>query len=222
MAKTTVTFFSNATEHELVRQPRNDKPVPSGIGWINDTKGVKYKFKPAIDESGKLVGRLDVFVGQDKLQDHMGWLRPDEDDSVERDAPTALRAHREYGRDFWAMPVPMASFRSRIRVAIANLAADDLVALLAEEKAEHNRRELVTEAQDALDLVREQLANFEAARAAAEAERNVPWSEDDKNADLQKLCDVRELTVVGTGANGLVVKADLVKALRESEEPVPA
>lgn len=170
MAKTTVTFFSNATEHELVRQPRNDKPVPSGVGWINETRGVKYKFLPAIDEDGKLVGRLDVFVGQDKLQDHMGWLRPDEDDAIERDAPTALRAHKEYRRDFWQAAVPAKLVRARIRSGIANLNGEDLEALISEERAEHNRRELVTEAQDALELVREQMANIQAAQEQAALE----------------------------------------------------
>lgn len=223
MAKQTVTFVSKYTELELVRQPAVDVPLPSGqAGWISQSPGLRYKFEPSLDEAGGLVGKLDVIAGQDRLVDSSGWLARDAEQGVERDAVAALRAHREFGRDFWAMPVPMTVARARIRQAIANLNEADLVALLAEEKAEHNRRELVTETQDALSLVREQLANFQAAQEAAEAARNVPWSEDDTNASLQKACDARGLTVTGTGANGAVVKSDLVKALREAQEPVPA
>lgn len=171
MAKQTITFFSMYTGYELVRQPKHDVPVPSGIGWINSEPGVRYRFQPAIDESGKLVGRLDVTVGQDVLQDTMGWLAPDQDQDVKRDAPDALRAHREYGREFWAMKVPSASVRAAIRKALANLDEEALVALIEQERAETPRADLVSEAEDALLLVREQMASLRAQAEAAEAER---------------------------------------------------
>jgi hypothetical protein len=175
MAKQTVTFFSNFTQHQLVRQPRNDKPVPTGVGWINDTPGVRYQFMPAIDDSGKLVGRLDVRVGQDVMQDTSGWLAADQDQDIKRDAPDALRAHREYGGDFWLMPVPATSVRSRIRQASVALSEEDLVALLAEERASTNpRADLLSEAEDALSLVREAVETLRASQEAQEAEQAAP------------------------------------------------
>lgn len=172
MAKAeTVTFFSNFTQHQLVRQPRNDKPVPSGVGWISDTKGVRYQFQPALDEAGEMVGRLDVKVGQDVLQDTLGWLAPGQDDELKRDAPEALRAHREFGRDFWQMPVPAASIRARIRQASVALNEEALVALLDEERGSSKRADLISEAEDALALIREALSEMAAQQAAAEAEK---------------------------------------------------
>lgn len=171
MAKQTVTFHSNFTEHELVRVPRNETPT-AGLAWVQTTNAVKYKFQPAVDENGELVGRLDVIVGTDKLVDGSGWLRAGEEQGVERDAVAALRAHREFGpgRDFWQMATPMAMVRSRIRSAIANLREQELADLLAEERAEGKRAVLVSEIEDGLALVREQIANIEAAKAQADEE----------------------------------------------------
>lgn len=166
----TITFFSNFTQHELVRQPRNDKPVPSGVGWISDTPGVRYRFEPAVNEDGRLVGRLDVRTGQDVMQDTLGWLAAGEDSSVKRDAPEALKAHREFGRDFWLMPVPSTMVRKLIRQASVALSEEDLVALIAEERGASNRRELIAEAEDALNLVREAVATLQAQAVQAEQE----------------------------------------------------
>jgi hypothetical protein len=166
---TTVTFFSNFTEHELVRQPRNDKPLPSGTGWINDFKGVKYKFKPAVDESGQLVGRLDVHAGQDVLVDTMGWLAPGID-SVERDAPSALRAHRAFKRDFWEMPTPAANVRGQIRKFSVALDHDGLAALISTEQATFNRADLIAEAKDALELVKQTQAELTATAEQQQAD----------------------------------------------------
>lgn len=181
MAKTApVTFFSNYTGYELVRQPRNDKPVPSGVGWINETPGTRYKFQPAVDDSGMLIGRLDVLAGSDVLQDTMGWLAPGEDQEITRDAPTALRAHKQYGQEFWQAPVAASLVRRRIREAISEFDEDTLVAMIAEEKASTVKRpELVAEIEDARRLIHDALVQARAhaeaeAQAQAEAETQAP------------------------------------------------
>lgn len=169
---TTVTFFSKFTEHELVRQPKVDKPVASGVGWITESKGVRYKFKPALDdETGLLVGRLDVKAGTEKMQDTQGWLHPDADTEKIRDAVEALRAHREFGRDFYQASTPAKVVRSRIRQSLAALDADGLAALLEEERSVNARQDLLGEIQDALDLVNEQIASLQASQAQVEAEK---------------------------------------------------
>lgn len=166
MATQTVTFFSNATQHELVRRPKNDKPIPSGTGWITDDPGLKYKFQPAIDESGRMVGRLDVAVGQDVQTDTNRWLAPGLE-SVERDAPSAIRAHKSFKRDFWEMPTPAANLRAQIRKFSVALDSDGLEGLIGQEQATFNRADLIAEAQDALELVQQTQAEL---RAAADAE----------------------------------------------------
>jgi hypothetical protein len=115
MAKQVISFISKFTELELVRVPRNETPTV-GLQWVTSTQAVKYKFYPTLAEDGSgLVGRLDVPVGSDKLVDGNRWLAPGEEQGIERDAPTALRAHVEFGasRDFWQMPVPPPSSAAR-------------------------------------------------------------------------------------------------------------
>lgn len=165
----TVTFFSNATGHELVRQPKNDKPVPTGAGWMNDTPGVRYKFQPAIDESGRMVGRLDAIAGKDVLKYELqGWLAPDQAQGVERDMVAALRAHKMLGRDFWEMPTPAKVVRGLIRKFSVALASDELEKLIASERETFNRAELILEAEDGLKLVRETQDELRAAQEALE------------------------------------------------------
>lgn len=167
-----VSFISKYTEHELVRVPRNETPT-AGLQWLTTTDAVKYKFYPTLAEDGSgLVGRLDVPVGSDKLVDGNRWLAPGQEQGIERDAPTALRAHVEFGasRDFWQMPVPAAMVRRTLRQALAALDADAIKGLMAEERDVANRADLLSEAQDALDLVNEQVTSLQAAQAEAEAE----------------------------------------------------
>ena len=167
----TVTFLSNFTRHQIVRQPANDRPVPSGIGWISETPGVRYQFEPAVDdETGKMVGRLDVRVGQDKMIDTRGWLHPDADPEKTRDAVEALRAHREFGRDFWQMSTPAKAVRAEIRRALANLDEEALTAVIDGERAVNARADLISEAEDALALVREQIASLQARAEQEQAE----------------------------------------------------
>lgn len=165
----TVTFISKFTQHQLVRQPAVDKPLPSGTGWIRETDGVRYQFLPGLDdETGMLVGRLDVRVGQDKMQDRSGWLHPDADPQATRDAAEALRAHREFKQDFWELSTPAKVVRAEIRKALANLDDEALAALVETERSCNNRADLIAEAQDARALVAEQIASLQA-RADAEA-----------------------------------------------------
>lgn len=167
----TVTFFSKYTEHQLVRKPKVDKPLQDGVGWMTTAQGVRYQFSPAVDEDADgLIGRLDVKIGQDKLQDSQGWLAPGEDPEKVRDVVEALRAHRNFGvgRDFWQASIPAKVVRARIRQALANLDDEAVQALMAEERAVNARQELLDEMQDTLDLIADQMA---AARARAEAEQ---------------------------------------------------
>jgi hypothetical protein len=165
----TVTFFSNATQYELVRRPKNDKPIPTGVGWITDDPGLKYKFKPAIDESGQMVGRLDVAVGQDVIADTNGWLAPGLT-SEERDAPAALRAHRAFKRDFWEQPTPAKTIRGLIRRYSVALDHEALAGLIKTEQDTFNRADLISEAQDALELVQQTQAELTATAEAQQAD----------------------------------------------------
>lgn len=165
-----VTFISNYSNHRLTRRAWVEKPLGDNSGgWVTSQVPVRYQFEAGM-EDGKVVGVLTVKAGQDKLVDHGGWLAAGQEQGVERDAVAALRAHREYGHDFVQQATPAKLVRARIRSAIANLNGEDLEALISEERAEHNRRELVTEAQDALELVREQMANIRAAQEQAALE----------------------------------------------------
>lgn len=166
----TATFHSNYTEYRLVRQAHVETPLAIGAGWVTSIKPIRYQFQSGL-EDGKLVGVLTVPVGSDKLIDHSGWLAPTAEQGVERDAADALRAHHDFGRNIWEASVPAASIRARIQRAIATLAEADLDAILAEERAKGNRRELVVEIESAIRLVVDTRAEYEAeALRAAEAE----------------------------------------------------
>ena len=164
----TVTFFSNFSQHVLVRQPERQAPTPDGQGWITTKDPVRYKFQPSVDESGKLVGRLDVTVGQDPMTDLPGWLAHGEKYGETRDAPTALRAHVNFRRDFWEMPVPAAQIRGTIRKASVALDNEGLAALIEQERSTFNRADLLAEAQDALALVEQTRAELQEQQAEAE------------------------------------------------------
>lgn len=177
----TTTFFSNYAEHVLVRRPHVEAPIPGVMaGWQTMQQPVRYKFQPALNDDGKLVGRLDVVDGQDKMRDHGGWLAAGQPNDVERDAAEALRAHREFGRDLWELGhepgtlYPRAQdTRKLITRASVALDEDALTEIIETEQRSHNRRDLVSEAETALATVREAAAEIEAMRAeqaAAETE----------------------------------------------------
>jgi hypothetical protein len=172
-------FISNYTAHRLVRRPKHEIPTVTGA-WITRQDGVSYQFEPWLDrDSGKLVGILRVKAGQDKLDtDAGGWLKPGEEYGIERDAPTALMAHRAFQEDFWLHGFPPGTklprpqeWRADIRQASVDLNEELLVKMIADERRTHGREDLISEAQDALDLIRGALA---AAQERAEAEAAPP------------------------------------------------
>lgn len=174
----TVTFFSNYTEHVLVRRPHVESPIPGIMaGWQTMQTPIRYKFQPALNADGKLVGRLDVTEGQDKLQDHAGWLAAGQPSGVERDAADALRAHREFGRDLWELGhepgtlYPRAQdLRKLITRASVALDEDALAEIIETELRSHNRRDLVSEAETALATVREAMVEMQAVQATQSVE----------------------------------------------------
>ena len=177
MAQNTVTFLSKFSQHELIRQPKLEAPTPTGL-WVTAQQRVAYKFEPYRDPaSGKLVGRVTVRPGQDKLDtDGNGWLAPGQDSGVMRDAVEALKAHREFGRDFWleghepgtVYPRPQ-DFRRDIRVATATLNEEMLAMMIEQERSTHGRGDLVAEAEDALDIVRKTVVDQGEPKPAAKA-----------------------------------------------------
>lgn len=171
----TVTFFSNYTEHVLTRRPQIDVPLAQG-GWQTTQPPVRYRFSPAVNEKGELVGRLDVKVGQDKFKDHSGWLAAGQDQTVDRDAADAMRAYHAFGRDVWESGhapgtlYPRAQdFRKELLRAVGGLNEERLVEMVSEERWSHARPDLVSEAETALATVREAVAEIAAQQAAQEA-----------------------------------------------------
>jgi len=177
MATREVTFVSKYTRHKVLRRPPIDKPLGSG-GWVPEQSRVRYDFEPGLDSaSGKLVGRKTLTVGQDKLDtDHSGTLAPGQEFGVERDAVEFMMAHRAFGKDFWLegfppgviLPRPQ-EWRATVRKASVSLDEEALVRMVTEERRTHGRPDLISEAEDALALVREALAEVAAAQEAEAA-----------------------------------------------------
>lgn len=166
----TVTFHAKYTEHELTRRPKLEQPLLSG-GFQTVQQPLRYKFAPTKSPDGEfLIGELVVNVGQDKLVDHSTWLRPGEDQTVERDAADALRAHYNFGADFWEAPMPAVLFRKNLHRANTKLEEDTVLAMIAEEQRVANRRDLLDEANTVLEMIREMRAEMQAAAEAQEAE----------------------------------------------------
>lgn len=181
MAPQTVTFNSRFTQHVLVRQPKIEVALLSG-GHHTHQQRTEYKFIPGLDaESGKLVGQLTVRKGQDKLVDHNGWLKPGENEDLERDAVDALMAHREYGQEFWIqgfspgtlLPRPK-EWRQAVTKATAALDDEKLAGMIAEETRTHARPDLLREAQEALDIVTQTVAEAQAEQEPQPAAKGKP------------------------------------------------
>jgi hypothetical protein len=175
MAPKTITFHSRYTEHEIIRRPRNQVPLPMGGGWqtVGEPR-ISYQFHAAPAPDGKsLIGVCHVQVGRNKMVDGDGWLAAGLEQK-ERDDVDALRAHEAFGRDFWEAghapgtlyPRPQ-DFRRELMEAATGLHEERLVAMLVEERKSHARRELIEDAEAALENVRVALAQ---ATAQAEAE----------------------------------------------------
>lgn len=238
----TVTFHSRYANYEIVRVPRDDTPLGNNR-WIRSEPGQKFKFHAAPDPSQKppvdsndptergLVGVCIATVGKNKMVDGNGWLAPDEEQGIERDEVEALMAHVKFAKakdgevgtgDFWVygyepeakLPRP-EDFRDNLQTAAVALDEEGILAMMAGERGSHARPDLLTEADRALAKVREERERMAAAKAEAEAADQ--WSEEDTNKRLQGICDRHGIEVTGTGANGLVKKDDLLKALRGHE-----
>lgn len=174
MAKS-VTFHSRYTEHEIIRRPRRQIPLPDGGGWqtVGEPR-IAFAFHAAPAPDGQtLIGVCHVIPGRNRMVDGDGWLRADQEQK-ERDDVEALQAHNAFGRDFWLAghepgtlyPRPQ-DFRRELMAAIGKLDEERLVAMIAEERGSHARPDLIEDATAALGTVREELAQ---AAAAAEAE----------------------------------------------------
>jgi hypothetical protein len=166
MAKA-VTFHSKYTEHEIIRRPRFQAPLPQG-GWqtIGEPR-ISFNFHAAPSpDGGGLIGVCHVLPGRNKMVDGDGWLAAGME-QVERDDVEALRAHNAFGQDFWEAPVPVTDLRREIRLAGVNLNEEGLVAIIAEEQRTAKRADLLEDAEGTLAAVRETLAQ---AQAQAEAE----------------------------------------------------
>lgn len=239
-----VVFHSRFSNYELVRVCKDDRPLGNNR-WINETRGIKFKFTAAPDPAGRapvdaydqgagggLIGVYTATVGQNRMVDGEGWLAADAERGIERDDVEALMAHYAFAKaqdgevgagDFWLagyepeqkLPRPQ-DFRRDVIAAVAPLDEDKILAMLRDELASHARPELIETAETALAQVRAERAKLEQARAEEQAANT--WSPDDKNARLQDICDRHGIEVVGTGANGLVKKEDLIGALRGHEE----
>lgn len=177
MAPKIVTFESKFGAYNIVRQPKVQVPLPNGTGWQTVERGKSYQFQPVPSpraESG-FVGVLTVKVGQDKLVDAEDWLKVGADVGPERDVVDALQLHREFGADFWIQghapgtlyPRP-AEFRREVTTCTAKLDDGRLAEMIAEETRTHGRAELIAEAQDALDIVAQMVAEAQAETAEAE------------------------------------------------------
>lgn len=176
MAPKTLTFESKYAAYAIVRSPRIQLPSPSGVGYQTTAKGLTYQFQPVPSpaaESG-FVGVLTVKAGQDKLVDNEDFLKAGEDVEKTRDAIEALMVAREFGADFWVQghspgtlyPRPQ-EWRREVTTCTAKLDDGRLAEMIAEETRTHGRAELIAEAQDALDIVAQMVAE---AQAETEAE----------------------------------------------------
>jgi hypothetical protein len=148
----TVTFRSRFSEHVLTRVPRLEGHTPMGQRTVVQA-GERFQFK------GHL---LAVRPGRNVHQDSMDWLADDADPIAERDEVEALKAHREFGKDFWEeghapgtlYPRPQ-EFRKSVVTASVALDADEIQRLLDQEFGTHNRAELVQFAKDTLETIQE-------------------------------------------------------------------
>lgn len=181
MAAKPVTFHSKYTEHEIIRRPRIQVPLPQG-GWqtIGEPR-ISFNFHAApAPDGGGLIGVCHVIPGRNRMVDGDGWLAAGME-QVERDDVDALRAHNAFGHDFWEAghapgtkyPRPQ-DFRRDLMTAVGKLDEERLVAMIAEEQGSHARPDLLEDATAALGTVREELAQVQAAAEAAEAEKAKP------------------------------------------------
>ena len=152
MSNSTVVFQSKFSEHVLTRIPKVEGFSATGQRTVLQM-GERVQFK-----NGKYVAR----AGRNVHQDSIDWLKDDADPMAERDEVEALKAHREFGTDFWLegwspaetrqLPRPQ-DFRRDVIAASAIHDTDAIQRLLAQELTTHGRGDLVQIAQDALATI---------------------------------------------------------------------
>lgn len=185
MPKQMVTFHSKEAGLKLIRRPKLEQPLLTGGRQTVQTT-VAYKFSPVPSPTAsaetKMIGTLTLVVGQDKIQDHEGWLRAgeeaaqDDGSPIIRDAVDALKAHRDFGVQFWVAghgpgtkyPRP-EDVETEVMKAVATLDEQTLVDRLNEERRTHGRVDILAKVEQALKLVRDERASLDAAAAEAEA-----------------------------------------------------
>jgi hypothetical protein len=163
MAPQTVEFRSRFSQHTLTRVPRVEGPNAMGQRTVHRV-GERIQFAPAPDGKGGLEGRYVARVGRNTHEDSIDWLKDTEDPEIQRDEVDALKAHREFGSDFWVagwspvdtrqLPRPQ-DFRKDVTRAAVALDADAVQVLLDEELATHGRGDLVQFARDTLETIQE-------------------------------------------------------------------
>jgi len=167
----TVEFRSRFARLRLTRQPEVHGFTPTGARTVTQ-KPIEYQFEEAADGNGGVEGKLVITATRAKnetLEDGIDWLRDGEETGVPRDAIEALKAHQDFGSDFWLkgfspaetrlLPRPV-DFRKDVVRASAALDIAAIEALLQQELDTHGRGDLVTFAQDALETVRETAASL--------------------------------------------------------------
>ena len=211
-----VTFMSRAGALTLHRHSAIRNYNEAGQ-LIRDIPGVVYRFNNHI---------LRVRPGRDVMvETKPNWLAEGEDPDKERDVVEALKAHRDFNSEFWVdgeEPNKPRPFEKDVLAALAKASAaldvDELRAMLDAERSSHNRPLLVGALSSAVESVSRAQAELlaqEQEPVSGDGENALEWSESDTVEDLQAVADRAGLDVKGTGADGNVLKGDLVKALRK-------
>lgn len=214
-AKDEVTFVSKFAALKLVRRPRQ-KSYGEGGQILRDVPPLRYAFRNHV---------LHVRPGRDLDTDLEHTLASGEETGVERDAVQWLKAHPQFNKLFWIdgeepnKPRPFDhEVLAAMNDAVVHLDVDKLRGLLEAERSTHNRALLVgalTSAVESISRAAEEVAAQEAVQVHGDGQNALEWSEGDSVEDLQRVADALELQVKGSGADGNVLKGDLVKALRK-------
>jgi hypothetical protein len=160
-------FYSKLGGLCLTRRPQIDQPTSMGQ-WTTVQEPVRYRFEQGV---------LTVYEGEDVMRDGNKWLRRGEDQTKERDAVEALKAHYSYGVDFHlegeeaGRPQPIErDFLRDLARATGRLDVATVESLLEQERATHKRTDLLVAAETSLQTVREELKAIETAKAEAAAQ----------------------------------------------------
>jgi hypothetical protein len=213
-AKTDVVFMAKYGNYKLVRKPR--RRTFSEVGTVlRDEPPIRYQFRNHI---------LRVRPGRDLNVDDETQLAEGEDTGIERDGVTWLKAHPQFGKTFWVegeepnKPRPFEhEVLKAMNEAVVALDVDRLRELLDAERSTHNRPLLtgaLTSAVEAISRAAAEAVAQQEVPVSGDGENALEWSEGYNKDKLQEVADAAGIEVKGTGADGAVLKEDLVKALR--------